>query len=213
MDLEQFKAVLGKRSTPARFKVDRFVEDVPAMLRECYADEVARRKKIFTGDKEAEAHIQKAAYWLVNQQTKTSLLLLGSVGNGKTTLATAICRLISILYGSPYKSEQKHVTAVKAIQIPDIVKQDPERWERITKSEMLFVDDFGTENVTVKSWGNEISPVTEMLYYRYDHQLFTILTSNLTIEDLGARYGERIADRMAEMFDRIPFSNPSYRQR
>ena len=53
-----------------------------------------------------------------------------------------------------------------------------------------------------------------MLYYRYDNQLFTIITSNLIgDEDIEKRYGERIADRFIEMFDLIGFENKSYRPR
>ena len=64
----------------------------------------------------------------------------------------------------------------------------------------------------MKVWGNEISPFVDTIYYRYDRQLFTIMTSNLNAEDLANKYGERIADRFTEMFDRIPFINHSYRK-
>ena len=76
----------------------------------------------------------------------------------------------------------------------------------------IFIDDIGTEPASIKSWGNEISPVTELLYSRYDRQLFTIITSNLNDKELEERYGLRIADRMAEMFERLHYSNRSYRK-
>ena len=60
-------------------------------------------------------------------------------------------------------------------------------------------------------YGNVISPVVELLYQRYDFQAFTIATSNLTTKALTEKYGERIGDRMREMFNVISFSNPSYR--
>lgn len=52
----------------------------------------------------------------------------------------------------------------------------------------------------------------DLLYYRYDRRLFTIVTSNLDQEAIEATYGVRIADRMAEMFDRIGHAGPSYRR-
>lgn len=58
----------------------------------------------------------------------------------------------------------------------------------------------------------EISPFVDTIYYRYDRQKFTIMTSNLSAEDLADKYGERIADRFTEMFDRIAFENYSYRK-
>ena len=80
------------------------------------------------------------------------------------------------------------------------------------ESEMLFIDDMGIEPSTVKSWGNELSPVTELLYFRYDKQLFTLVTSNLNDEQLSKWYGSRILDRFNEMFDRVYFTGKSYRK-
>ena len=75
----------------------------------------------------------------------------------------------------------------------------------------MVIDDVGVEPSTIKVWGNEISPFVEVIYHRYDRQLFTIVTSNLDDEELFKRYGPRVADRFAEMFDRIAFENNSYR--
>ena len=53
--------------------------------------------------------------------------------------------------------------------------------------------------------------ILELLTRRYDEQLFTLLTTNLTPEGIRKRYGDRIADRLSEMAVVIPFKNPSYR--
>jgi DNA replication protein DnaC len=82
----------------------------------------------------------------------------------------------------------------------------------LKNQELLFVDDIGTEPASVKSWGNEFSPVTELIYARYDRQLFTIATSNLKDTDFGERYGSRISDRLEEMFERVFYQNKSYRK-
>lgn len=48
IDLTRFRAVLQKKaSAQERFKVDKYTEDVPAMLRECYIVEVMRRRMQF----------------------------------------------------------------------------------------------------------------------------------------------------------------------
>lgn len=182
------------------------------MLRECYIDEVQRRGLVFTDDKETAAHINKAAYWLVNTNCKPGLILFGTVGNGKTTLARAICKLIGILYASALSTERKGVVSVTALELATIAKNEPERFETLKKAELLFIDDVGVEPSVVKVWGNEISPFVDMIYYRYDRQLFTIMTSNLNSEDLAEKYGLRVADRFTEMLDQIVFSNHSYRK-
>jgi DNA replication protein DnaC len=50
------------------------------------------------------------------------------------------------------------------------------------------------------------------LQYRYDKQLFTIATSNLSNEDFEERYHERVNDRRREMFDTLLFENLSFRK-
>lgn len=201
----------SKRALPTRFKVDKYAEDVPAMLRECYIAEVMRRRMQFIDDAATESHIDKAAKWLTGNH-KPGLLLHGTVGNGKTTLARAIGSLIGVLYESPYSDRRKMVLTVSALELADIAKNQPERFDSIKKAELLAIDDVGTEPSVVKVWGNEISPFVDTIYYRYDRQKFTIMTSNLNAEDLADKYGERIADRFAEMFDRIAFENYSYRK-
>lgn len=59
--------------------------------------------------------------------------------------------------------------------------------------------------------GNVVGPIVELLTKRYDEQLFTIMTTNLTPEGIRKRYGDRIADRLNEMTIVIPFKNPTYR--
>ena len=211
VDLTRFRAVLQRKVLPERFKVDKYPEDVPAMLRECYIAEVMRRRMQFIDDEATQSHIDKAAKWLTGN-CKPGLLLFGTVGNGKSTLARAIGSLIGILYESAYFDQRKTVRTVSALELADIAKNEPERFNGIKKAELLAIDDVGTEPSVVKVWGNEISPFVDTIYYRYDRQLFTIMTSNLNAEDLANKYGERIADRFTEMFDRIPFINHSYRK-
>lgn len=184
---------------------------MPAMLRECYIAEVGRRRMQFISDSATESHIEKAAKWLTGNH-KPGLLLHGTVGNGKSTLARAIGSLIGVLYQSSYSGQRKTVWTVSALELADIAKNQPERFDKIKKAELLAIDDVGTEPSVVKVWGNEISPFVDTIYYRYDRQLFTIMTSNLNTEELANKYGERIADRFTEMFDRIAFENQSYRK-
>ena len=67
------------------------------------------------------------------------------------------------------------------------------------------------EAASVKVWGNVISPVVELIYQRYDLQLFTIATSNLNTRQLAEKYGDRVGDRIREMFNVLAFNNESYR--
>ncbi len=181
------------------------------MLMMFYQQEVVKRRVQFTNDAITQQKIRQAAKWLTGNY-KVGLLLYGTVGSGKSTLARAICNMIGVLYQSSFSSERKQVYRVSALDLAKNVADDPALFNKLKSIDMLFVDDIGTEPASVKSWGNEFSPVTELIYARYDRQLFTLATSNLKESDFSERYGERIADRLDEMFERIHYSNKSYRK-
>ena len=47
---------------------------------------------------------------------------------------------------------------------------------------------------------------------RYDEQLYTIFTTNLTPAQLEEKYGRRTVDRLNEMVEKVVFENESYRR-
>ncbi|WP_238619211.1 P-loop NTPase family protein [Bacteroides salyersiae] len=195
-----------------RFKISNYSKnDIAEMLFMCYKHEVEKRRIPFQDDKDTRDKIEKAAKWLTGNY-KVGLLLYGSVGSGKSTMGRAIAKLIGILFNSSIGNERKGVYRISALDLAKNVTDDPTYFHKLKNQELLFVDDIGTEPASVKSWGNEFSPVTELIYARYDRQLFTIATSNLKDTDFGERYGSRISDRLEEMFERVFYQNKSYRK-
>jgi DNA replication protein DnaC len=51
----------------------------------------------------------------------------------------------------------------------------------------------------------------EIITKRYDWQKPLAITSNLSIAEIGNRYGERVADRIREMAEVITIKGNSYR--
>ena len=77
--------------------------------------------------------------------------------------------------------------------------------------EILAIDDLGTEPREIIEYGNVLSPIIDLISYRYEHQLPTIITSNLTPQQISEVYGKRIGDRLKETTEIVPFLNGSYR--
>lgn len=196
--------ILEKEYTNQRFKIDKYQNELPQMLLLCYKNEVKKRGMNYSND--IKNYVDKVATWLLETK-KTGLFLYGSVGNGKTTMILAIKKLIEILYFGQFG-----VKIISSLTLSELVRNDEANFNLIKKSHLLAIDDVGCETSIVKNYGNEISPLTDIIYYRYDKQLFTLITSNLDKKDIEIKYGNRIADRMNEMFDFVAFTNKTYRK-
>jgi len=175
-----------------------------------YKAEVMSRGGCYIDDAETRDHLAKAGGWLQRvKRPKTGLLICGGTGNGKTTMARALFRTIQQCNNVSFREE----TAANFAKLE--AQRDENRYQLVNlrQAEYLLLDDLGVEPVSVKVWGNEVSPVAELLTQRYNLQKFTIVTSNLKVKELEERYGDRIADRILEMFNVLSFKNESYRGR
>ena len=70
----------------------------------------------------------------------------------------------------------------------------------------------GTEPREVMEFGNVYTPLIDLISTRYEEQLYTIFTTNLTPAQLEEKYGKRIVDRLNEMVEKVVFENESYRR-
>jgi DNA replication protein DnaC len=134
---------------------------------------------------------QQAQEWLAAYRTgrRQSLIIMGPVGTGKTWIAAAIARDLMI-----------HPRPVPTTLVTVADMLDSLRGARpgldidmmmYASAPVLILDDLGAESPT--TW------VTEQLYRlshtRYHNGLPTILTTNLTGDEIRARYEIRIIER------------------
>lgn len=202
LDMEKYALRLEELTkAPQRYKVEKFSEqDVFDALKMTFKALVENEGKIY--DQKTDEHIKKAAKWLCGD-FRCGLLLYGTVGSGKTTLYKSIMKFISIIDSS---------STMRSYAALNIVKRfSDETEEDIKRTKLLFIDDLGEEPTIIKDYGNEKSPVIDILYNRYERRAFTIITTNKTEEEIEKIYGVRIADRFKDMFDRIYFSHESFR--
>ena len=173
--------------------------------------EVEYRHRKFIADGYTALHIQEAARWLTDPCPKFGMLLCGQCGNGKSTLVRAIRSLIQLLYSSSSYDDQRYLRIVDAKEVVATAKADYRQFTDLCKADMLAIDDLGIEPSEVLDYGNVLNPAIDLLTRRYNDQLFTLVTTNLTPQQIREHYGDRIADRFNEMMARIVFNNPSYR--
>lgn len=146
-------------------------------------------------------------------------MLYGQVGTGKTIMVEAIRTLIRTIYWSGLASQSQTLTVISAVELSkhynvdkDIVNDNNNKYVQCKRSSWLAIDDLGTEPMTIKSYGNELTPIVDIIYHRYDNQMMTIITTNDNDETIQEKYGVRIADRFSEMFNRISYVGNSYRK-
>lgn len=187
------------------------IEQASTLLSAAYRAEVAYRHRQFIHDKETACNIKTVANYLVSDSAKFGLMLCGPCGNGKTTMARAIRNATNLLNNGGYLDG---VTA--GIVLRDAVEitrdsRNVETFRKIRAVPNMVIEDMGREPTEVVDYGNMISPVIDLLEYRYDEQLFTLITTNLTPKNIREKYGDRIADRLNEMVETVVFEQESYR--
>lgn len=180
------------------------------MLASSVANEVAYRHRELILNDCIQNYINEAAKFLT-EGNKFGLLICGTPGNGKTTLMRAIQTLINAIEMKDYYNYEISVRWYSAMDIVRAAKENRELFKKICECPALAIDDLGEEPVEVLVYGNAINPVIELLSFRYDRQLPTMVTTNTANDKIRSNYGDRIADRFNEMMQVIIFTNPSFR--
>lgn len=173
-------------------------EDTRCRLLALYQLEVEYRGQVFVNDKNTHDKINRVARWLYSSKQR-GLILMGTMGNGKSTMLRVIDRL--------FKSTSSFGDAQDIFEHFKKSQGSMRYWEE----PLLLIDDMGIEPVRCLVYGEEYYPISRLLLHRYDKQLTTIIATNLGIEEIEARYGDRVVDRMKETFSVITYEHESYR--
>ena len=211
-----FKNINRGMQANETFSLPFDIEQIERALNNAYYAEVIKRNRSYNTDSEIFDKAHRIAKWLTNKQSRPGLLLYGKVGTGKTTFVNAICRVINFCCKAEPNERTLHdskrvISMIRAKDIVEAWQNDKDYFNRMCNVPLLAVDEFGIEAIDVKSYGNTNEPIIDMLSSRYDRQRTTIISSNLDMEGIKERYGERLQDRFNEMFTTISFNGQSFR--
>lgn len=175
--------------------------------------------KIFTVDENNEKFLNYIFQYFSNDEKfetevggnlKKGLFIFGAVGVGKTS-SLEIIRIISRKYNLKKmwfskRSTQEIVSEFNASSHREIVIQ------KYIKGLIMF-DDLGSE-IEGSNYGKEdiFIRILEMRYNQFiEKGTKTHITSNYNFNQLKKRYGERVYDRLKEMFNFLELTGESRR--
>ncbi|MBC8170954.1 MAG: ATP-binding protein, partial [Anaerolineae bacterium] len=136
------------------------------------------------------------------------LLLEGTYGCGKTHLAAAVANL-RLRQGDPvlFITSPDLLDHLRAAYAPNSDSTYDETFDRVRNTPLLILDDLGVENPS--AWAQE--KLFQLLNHRYNHNLPTIITTNMNIDRLDARVRSRLLDDTRT--HRVSITAPDYRTR
>ena len=125
------------------------------------------------------------------ENPKGWLVLRGGYGCGKTHLAAAIANAC-VERGQPvlFVTIPDLLDHLRATFAPSSSITYDKRFEQIRTAPVLILDDLGTESST--SWAQE--KLFQILNYRYNARLPTVITTNQELEDIPMRLRSRLVD-------------------
>ncbi|MHB9034784.1 MAG: ATP-binding protein [Anaerolineae bacterium] len=134
------------------------------------------------------------------------MVFTGSYGSGKTHLAAAIANYrLGLAQPVLFVVVPDLLDYLRAAYAPSSPVSYDERFDEVRNIGMLILDDLGTQNAT--PWAAE--KLYQLLNYRYNAALPTVITTNQTLDDLDPRLASRLRDQ--DMVAIIPLYGTDHR--
>lgn len=140
---------------------------------------------------------EEIAKWLSDNKGR-GLLCYGNCGRGKSLICWKIIPLILHHY-------------CKLIVSCFDVSQMNDSIERVKRNRLIYIDDIGTEQEKV-DYGERRIAFSEIVDSAEKKGNLLIVTTNLTRDEISAKYGERTMDRLTAITKSVLFKGNSLRR-
>lgn len=139
----------------------------------------------------------------------TGLLILGSYGNGKSHLAAAIVHAAKAQgHTAVFASVPELLSRIRATYDEEARETEAQLMFALREARLTVLDDLGAEKRS--EW--TLEKVYELVDARYRSRRPTVVTTNLTPEELEEQIGHRAYDRLLEMCRVVLNEGTSYRK-
>lgn len=174
-------------------------------------------KSKYTPRQNAEKNREQANkfIWNFSDKKSSNLLLYGNAGTGKTFLCSAIAKELldhgySVLYTSAYDLCNLFNDIRFRRHTGDEAEQDENRRKLIYSCDLLIIDDLGAEVSNSISNADLLNCINERLI----SQKSTVISTNLTPQQISAQYSDRFASRVCgQDYQKLDFFGPDLRQK
>lgn len=206
--------IIGQKTTQVCVKFPMSTEEAAINIEAALRTEVVLRNNEYKEVEGLQEHIRDIAELFTQPTAKFGIMLCGNVGNGKSSMMKALQRLLirlDITISHCTSFETLGMKIISAKELGRLIRTDDNYYLHYRDVTMLGIDDLGEEETDMMDYGNRITPIIDLLSYRYDRMLFTMVTTNLTPKQIRDKYNDRIADRLNEMMILVYYKNPSFR--